>query len=90
MQEKPLAPMTPTEVKKLPEPPKPTAMLWRVQMSPPNPHPPLRQPQGPVSKLTARPRREKSGIPALDRFIELEDQGEVRGPAPDTRSDGDD
>ena len=89
-EEKPLASMTSIEVKKSPELPKPIAAALEGPKVPTKPPPALRQPPGPVSKPTARPRREKSGIPTLDRFIELEDQDEVRDPAQDTRSDDDD
>ena len=53
-EEKPLAPMAATEVKKLPELPNPIVNALEGARAPPTKPPPaLRQPLGPVSKPTA-------------------------------------
>ena len=80
-------PVTPTEVKQLPEVPKPVVPVVEAPKVPTKLPPALRPP---VSKPAARFRREKSGIPALDRFIDSEDRDGVQDVAPDTRSDDDD
>lgn len=47
-------------------------------------------PSAPSTKPTARNRREKSGVPALDRFVEPESRNDVRTPVPVDLSDEDD
>lgn len=86
-EEKAPAPMEAKKALEIPEPVVPAVEALRAPIKPP---PPSRQLPTPGAKSTARPRREKSGIPALDRFMESEDQEDVPDPAPDTRSEDED
>jgi serum/glucocorticoid-regulated kinase 2 len=89
-EEKAPAPVAPIETKKAAVIPEPLVPVVEAPKVPTKPPPPSRQLPTPVLKPTARSRREKSGIPALDRFIESEDQEEAPEPAPDTRSEDED